>query len=206
MSPGKIIFLALVLAFPVAAQASDDGLGDAGLDEIVVVATKRATSIRDVAADITVITAAELQATLGTSLEDVFRFVPGVTQQSSGSRFGTEGITIRGIGGNRIAMELDGVSLSDHFAIGNFANATRDFADTGLIGQVEVLRGPASAVYGSSALGGVVAMQTLQPSQFPGDDKLAGRASLLYRGLDASRNTEASVALRGPGTAMILAG
>ena len=206
MSSGKSIFLALVLAFPVAAQASEDGLSDAGLDEIVVVATKRATSIRDVAADVTVVNAADLRVTLSTSLEDIFRFVPGVTQQSSGSRFGTEGITIRGIGGNRIAMELDGVSLTDHFAVGSYANATRDFADTGLIGQVEVLRGPASAVYGSSALGGVVAMQTLQPSQFPGDDKLAGRASLLYRGLDASRNTEASVALRGAGTTMILAG
>ena len=132
-------------------------------DEIVVVATKRATSIRDVAADVTVLRSADLRATMTTSLEDTFRYIPGVTHQSSGSRFGTEGITIRGIGGNRIALELDGVPLSDQFDIGNFSNATRDFADAGLLGQVEVMRGPASALYGGSALGGVVAMSTLDP-------------------------------------------
>ena len=67
MRPGKatLLVLALALAGPVAAHATGGGPVDAELDEIVVVATKRATSIRDVAADVTVITAAELQATLG---------------------------------------------------------------------------------------------------------------------------------------------
>jgi len=175
-------------------------------EEIVVVATKRATNIRDVAADVTVLKAADLQATLSTSLEDAFRFVPGVSHEAAGSRFGTEGITIRGIGGNRIAMELDGVPLSDHFDIGNFSNATRDFADTGLIGQIEVLRGPASALYGSSALGGVVAMQTLGPAHYDSAGTIAGRASLLYRGLDDSRNTEASLVLRGTSVSLLFAG
>jgi hemoglobin/transferrin/lactoferrin receptor protein len=176
------------------------------MDEVVVVATKRATSVRDVAADVTVLSAADLQATLSTSLADAFRFVPGVAHEASGSRFGTEGITIRGIGGNRIAMELDGVPLSDHFDIGNFSNATRDLADTGLIGQIEVLRGPASAVYGSSALGGVVAMQTLSPRDYDNTGAMAGRASLLYRGLDDSRNTEASLVLRGKWASLLVAG
>ena len=202
------VFLTLMGAAPAigAVTPVDSDEISIALDEIVVVATKRATNIRDVAADVTVLNTADLQATLSTSLADVFRFVPGVTHEASGSRFGTEGITIRGIGGNRIAMELDGVPLSDHFAIGNFSNATRDFADTGMIGQVEVLRGPASALYGSSALGGVVAMHTLDPNQYGGAGAMAGRASLLYRGLDDSRNTEASVVFRGDSASLLLAG
>ena len=201
-------FLTLVAASPAfaAAAAVDKGVNGDGSDEIVVVATKRATSIRHVAADVTVLNAADLQATLSTALADVFRFVPGVTHEASASRFGTEGVTIRGIGGNRIAMELDGVPLSDHFGIGSFSNATRDFADTSIIGRVEVLRGPASALYGSSALGGVVAMQTLDPRQYEGGGRMAGRASLLYRGLDDSSNTEASVVLRGEWASLLLAG
>ena len=199
--------LALALVAPAAANTvamADDGADV--VDELIVVATKRATSVRDVAADVTILRAADMRSTMSASLADVFRFVPGITHQSSGSRFGAEGITIRGIAGNRIAMELDGVPLSDHFAIGNFSNATRDFADTGVIGQIEVLRGPASALYGSSALGGVVAMRTLGPADYRSAGGAAGRASLLYRGLDASRNTEASLVLNGDWASLVVAG
>jgi len=197
---------AAVLAMAVSLSA----FADEQIDEVVAVAAKHKTSVRDIAAEVTVLSAADMRATMSTSLADAFRFVPGVTHEASGSRFGSEGITIRGIGGNRIAMVLDGVPLSDHFAIGNFSNATRDIADTGLIGQIEVLRGPASALYGSSALGGVVAMQTLGPAQFQRmnatSDAMAGRASFMYRDLDDSRNTEASLVLRGRSASLVLAG
>ncbi|NNF40293.1 MAG: TonB-dependent receptor [Woeseiaceae bacterium] len=185
---------------------ADSGASNVALDEVVVVATKRETSVRDVAADVTVLGAADLRATLSASLADAFRFVPGVGHESSGSRFGAEGLTVRGVGGNRIAIELDGVPLSDHFDIGNFSNATRGLTDTGLIGQIEVLRGPASAVYGSSAIGGVVAMQTLSPAHYENKGAMAGRASLLYRGLDDSQNIEASFLLRGQWVSLLVAG
>ena len=207
MPQARAILLALALASTAIADtlASDSGRAVA-VDEVVVIATKRATPLSDVAAEVTVLSAADMRATMSASLADAFRFVPGVTHEGSGSRFGAEGITIRGIGGNRIAMELDGVPLSDHFDIGNFSNATRDFADTGLIDQIEVLRGPASALYGSSALGGVVAMRTLSPAGYEGTGALAGRASLLYRSMDESRNTQASLVLRGASASLLLAG
>jgi hemoglobin/transferrin/lactoferrin receptor protein len=61
-------------------------------------------------------------------------------------------------------MELDGVPLSQQFAVGNFSNATRDLVDTALVERIEVLHGPASALYGSAALGGVVSLATPDPS------------------------------------------
>lgn len=202
------VFLIIIFALPAIADTTQgDTTGNAlAFDEVVAVATKRETGIRDVAADVTVLDRAELQSILSTSLADAFRFVPGVSHASSGSRFGTEGITIRGIGGNRIAMELDGVPLSDQFDIGNFSNATRDFADTGLLGQVEVLRGPASALYGSSALGGVVAMRTIDPRQYGSDGLTTGSAAALYRGLDESSNLQASIALNGSSASLIVGG
>jgi len=202
------IALTFLLGFALPAQAETAAGATARqalpFDEVVVVATKRETDIRDVAADVTVLDSAELQATLSTSLSDTFRFVPGITHESSGSRFGTEGITIRGIGGNRIAIELDGVPLSQQFDVGNFSNATRDFGDTGLLGQVEVLRGPASAMYGGSALGGVVSMRTLDPRQFLSDGPSGGSGSALYRGLDESSNLQATVALAGQRASVLL--
>ena len=132
--------------------------GDETIEQIVVVANKSARSVRDVAAHVTVMTRQELTDNLATSVADVFRYTPGVDYEASGSRFGTEGINIRGIGGNRVAILVDGVPLSDQFDVGSFSNATRDFVNAGLIQRVEVLHGPASALYGSSAIGGVIAI------------------------------------------------
>ncbi|MGB5578449.1 MAG: TonB-dependent receptor plug domain-containing protein, partial [Woeseiaceae bacterium] len=136
---------------------------DASLDQVVVVANKDERSIREIAANVTVLTRADLTNELATSIGDVFRYVPGVDYEAAGARFGTEGINIRGIGGNRVAILVDGVPLTDQFDTGNFSNATRDFIDAGLVQSIEVLHGPASALYGSSAIGGVVAVRTPDP-------------------------------------------
>ncbi len=197
-----IVAVALLLAAPTIVA----GEPLLAFDEVVVTATKRETSIRDVAADVTVLRGTDLKTTMTASLEDTFRFVPGVTHESSGSRFGTEGITIRGIGGNRIALELDGVPLSDQFDIGNFSNATRDFADAGLINRVEILRGPASALYGSSAVGGVVALSTPDPRSLSAGAKSGGSAGAFYRGRDDSLNLRSSLALRGDMASLLIAG
>ena len=63
-----------------------------------------------------------------------------------------------------MAILVDGVPLADQFDTGSFSNATRDFIDAGLIQGIEVLHGPASALYGSSAIGGVVSVRTPDPA------------------------------------------
>ena len=109
------------------------------IDQIVVVAHKDERSIRDIAANVTVVSRTDLNEQLATSVNDVLRYLPGIDYEAAGTRFGTEGINIRGIGGNRVAIVIDGVPLSDHFDVGSFSNATRDFIDAGLIQNVEVL-------------------------------------------------------------------
>jgi hemoglobin/transferrin/lactoferrin receptor protein len=124
-------------------------------------------------------------------MSDIFRYVPGIDYEAAGNRFGTEGINIRGIGGNRVAIVVDGVPLSDHFSVGSFSNATRDFIDAGLIESIEVLHGPASALYGSSAIGGVVAVKTPDPSDLLGDSATAGDLLATWRGADDSLQGQA---------------
>lgn len=180
-------------------------VADPGFDHVIVVATKRESRIRDVAADVTVVSDADLRATLATSIADAFRYLPGVSHAGAGSRFGSESIVLRGIGGNRVAIELDGVPFTEQFDIGRFSNATRDVADTALVGQVEVLRGPASALYGSSALGGVVAMRTPDPRQVAAGGGLGGFGAAVYRSLDESSHAQARLAAAGANAAALIA-
>ena len=170
--------------------SNDTDVGDS-IDQIVVVAHKDERSIREIAANVTVLSRAELNDNLATSIGDVFRYVPGVDYEGAGTRFGTEGINIRGIGGNRVAIVVDGVPLSDHFDVGSFSNATRDFIDAGLIENIEVLHGPASALYGSSAIGGVVAVKTPDPFDLTGGRGNGGDLLATWRGVDQSMHGQA---------------
>ena len=165
------------------------------LDQVVVVANKDERSIREIAANVTVLSRAGLNNDLATSMADVFRYVPGVDYEAGGTRFGTEGINIRGIGGNRVAILVDGVPLTDQFDTGSFSNATRDFIDAGLVQSIEVLHGPASALYGSSAIGGVVAVRTPDPGDLVSDRGFGGDFLGTWRDADQSRHAQAMFAL-----------
>lgn len=184
---------------PASPAQADDAESDT-FDQIVVVANKDERSIRDVAATVTVIDESALGEQIAASLADAFRYVPGVDYESAGTRFGAEGISIRGVGGNRVAVLVDGVPISDQFDVGSFSNATRDLLDSGLVHRVEVLHGPASAMYGSDALGGVIAVST--PS--PGDTD--PRLGLAWRQADESFHASALTMLSVDGFGLVLGG
>ena len=182
------VFAAVAVVGPLALQSvvAAEAEADEPVEQIVVVAHKDARSVREIAANVTVLSRTKLNDELATSINDVFRYVPGVDHEAAGNRFGTEGINIRGIGGNRVAIIVDGVPLSDHFSVGSFSNATRDFIDAGLIETIEVLHGPASALYGSSAIGGVVAVKTPDPVDLMGSGRNGGDLLVTWRDLDDS--------------------
>jgi hemoglobin/transferrin/lactoferrin receptor protein len=182
--------LACLPATSIAVETHDED----ALEQIVVVAHKEERSIRDVAANVTVLSRAQLNAELATSIGDVFRYVPGIDYEAAGTRFGTESINIRGIGGNRVAMLVDGVPLTDQFDTGSFSNATRDFIDAGLIQNIEVLHGPASALYGSAAIGGVVAVRTPNPGDVARDGAFGGDFLGTWRGADNSTHGQVMAA------------
>ena len=177
-----------------AAEATADPNAEP-IEQIVVVAHKEARSIRDIAANVTVMSRTELSDELAISINDVFRYVPGIDYEAAGTRFGTEGINIRGIGGNRVAIVVDGIPLSDHFDVGSFSNATRDFVDAGLVQDIEVLHGPASALYGSSAIGGVVAVRTPDPFDLTSGRPTGGDVLLTWRETDDSLQGQAMLGL-----------
>lgn len=196
LAPLHSVLLILFGGQVIGAPQSDarDAEDEQSIDEIVVVAHKVERSVRDIAGNVTVVSREDLSANLSATVADVFRYSPGIDYEASGSRFGTEGINIRGIGGNRVAMLVDGVPLSDQFDVGSFSNATRDFINAGLVERIEVLHGPASALYGSSAIGGVVAVRTPDPSDLIRNGNVGGDATLYWRGADESTHGTGMVA------------
>lgn len=193
LTSAPLLTVGFVVIGPVCPHAA--AAEDTAIDQVVVVAHKDERPLREIASNVTVVTRADLNDQVATSINDVLRYVPGIDYEAAGTRFGTEGINIRGIGGNRVAIVVDGVPLSDHFDVGSFSNATRDFIDAGLIQNVEILHGPASALYGSSAIGGVVAVQTPDPFDLAGQDGLGGEVLATWQAYDSSAHLQGMVGM-----------
>ena len=141
--------------------------------EIITVVGKTPQPLSEVAATVSVITAEDLELRLAFDADDAFRNEPGLSVSRDPTRFGYTAITVRGLSGNRVLIESDGVPSPSTFAIGNFSNAGRQFTDPELVKRIEILKGPASTLYGSDAIAGVVATTTVDPADLlqPGADR-----------------------------------
>ncbi len=167
------------------AQAQDPGVQLAQADpDITVTATRTPQESFDVPVTVTVIDAEEIERNLATDIKDLVRFEPGVTVPTSPSRFtaalastgrdGNSGFNIRGLGGNRVLFQLDGIRVPDGFSFGPAAFGRGDYVDLDLLQSVEILRGPGSALYGSDGMAGVVSFITKDPTDFLADDEAFG--------------------------------
>lgn len=116
-------------------------------------------------------------------------------------RYGNKGFAVRGVDGNRVAMNIDGVALpevevNEIFSPYGYMFEGRFNPDVEMMGGVRVTAGADSVVSGSGAVGGAVSYMTKEPFHLVrGDKNLGGYAKLGY----TSKNEEklASVGLAG---------
>lgn len=185
-----------------AAQAADANTADTDsnkaqtLAPITVVATRTATPVDEVPATVTVFTAAQIEALLATDIKDLIRYEPGISVPTQPARFGAAlgttgrdgnaGFTIRGLGGDRVLIVTDGVRNADGFVFGAQSVGRGGYNDLDLVKSVEILRGPASALYGSDGVAGAVSFTTKDPEDFltQGRD-FAARAKVGYNSADS---------------------
>lgn len=188
----KLIPVLLVAPF---ANAEPVNLEQAEVEDVItVVGTKTERALSDVAATITIKSAEDIERELTRNIADLVRYEPGITVGGSGSRFGLGGFNIRGIDGNRVLTIVDGVRVADEFSFGPFLSARRDFVDVDSIYQAEIARGPISSLYGSDALGGVVALRTKTASDYLGDEPSYASFKSGYSSADQSLLTAATLA------------
>jgi len=162
---------------------------------VVVSATRTERVEKETTTTVTVTTDKEIERQLVTNIIDLTRFEPGVEVGNDPDRKGASSFSIRGIGGNRVLILVDGVNLPDGAEASR--GLSRDFVDLDSLKRVEILRGSGSALYGSDALAGVVTYTTLDPSDLLGEkSSFAGRLKTGYASVNNQKSATATVAGR----------
>ncbi len=143
------------------------------LNRVTVAATLTEQRVGEVASSVSVIDSESLERQGARDIRDAVRYQPGVEVGSS-NRFGLKGFNIRGKDENDVKLVIDGVDQAKSFLPGgDFQRAGRSSFDIDAMKQIDIVKGPASSLYGSSAIGGVVAFTTKDPADFlntSGDD------------------------------------
>ena len=134
------------------------------LDAVTVTATRSESTVGDVPSTVSVITDREIDRRNYQDIRDLTRYEPGVSVGNDPSRSGARNFVIRGIGENRVLVTIDGTRVPEFARSSPTFN--RDYVDVDSLKRVEIVRGPSSALYGSDAIGGVVAFFTKDPGDY----------------------------------------
>ena len=149
------------------------------LDAISVTARKNDTLAIDAPASISIVNQDELQRRQPDNLGDILRGMPGV-DVSGGPRSTVQMPIIRGLTDDRVVIRVDGARANL-----NVGHKGGLFIDPEVLKQVEVYRGPASTMQGTGALGGVLALTTVDANDMlePGE-KIGARVKAGYTSVD----------------------
>lgn len=191
---GATAVAALAAALPASAE---DSAATAAVDPLIVTATRSEKAVDDLPVSATVITSEQIEDRLVTDFKDLTKYEPGVSVRSAPARFnaagvgvgrdGNAGFNIRGLEGNRVLIQVDGIRVPDAFDFGAQFVGRGGYGDLGLVKSVEIVRGPASALYGSDGLAGSVSFFTKDPSDvLKGDRDFAAEARAGYGSADES--------------------
>ena len=161
-------------------------------DKIIVTATKKEQSVYDVSKPINLVNSAAIKQRSAKTSAEALRDEVGVFVQKTSHGGGSA--ILRGLSSNQILLLVDGVRLNNStYRLGNHQYLTT--VDNQMADQIEIVRGPASVLYGSDALGGSINVITKKPS-FVGNTfnfryKILGR----YASADDEKTTRTEFAL-----------
>jgi iron complex outermembrane receptor protein len=149
-------------------------------DDIIVTATKRATSIQDVPFSINAQTEADLERANAGTLEDLSRNVAGLTIQNLGP--GQSQVAVRGVSAGQVARDQPGVKeqvgiyLDETVVSLSLFTPDLDLFD---LNRVETLRGPQGTLFGSGSVGGTIRYITNQPTIARVEGKVEGNVNVV---------------------------
>jgi vitamin B12 transporter len=145
-------------------------------DEVIVVTGSREpVMIASAPVSATVFDRAQIESLALPLTGDILRLAPGVSVASTGPKGSQTQIRIRGAEANHTLLFVDGIRFNDP-AAGNEARFELFTSDA--LSRIELVRGPQSALWGSEALGGVVAIETADPLRSEGFGALGEYGSL----------------------------
>jgi len=155
---GAVLGIAVALPFvssSALAQAPPDPAA-ATLDPVVVTAARGPQRLADTTADVTVISRDEIARAGVQSLAELLQRQPGIQISMNGGAGSTSAVYLRGVNGNQTLVLIDGMRVGSATAGATALEAI----PLDLIDHIEILRGPASSLYGADAVGGVIQVFT----------------------------------------------
>jgi iron complex outermembrane recepter protein len=183
------VAMARGLPLPETALAADAASGDTGdqLQEVVVTAEKRVSTVQETAASITAVGSQEIADRGIVDFNSLAQSVPGISQRTSGpgqTEFEMRGLNSAGGNTSMVGFYFDEVPLSSPAA----AQLGKEEIDPTLydLNRVEVLRGPQGTLYGSSSMGGTVKLVPNAPQL--GTFAASGETDVSYTGSGGSIN------------------
>ena len=151
-----VLIVGVAMASVTQAQVPQIPKGTAVLDPIVVTAARGPQSAVDLVADVTVIGPDEIAQSGSDSLVSLLQRQPGVEIARNGGPGATSGIFLRGANATQTLVLIDGMRVSS-----SSSGATAlEAVPLDQVDHIEILRGPASSLYGADAIGGVVQIFT----------------------------------------------
>ena len=156
-APACLVFFFLL--GPSAAEEPGSATAPARPPVFYETTTVTARPVLDASGSVSVLDVREIEASAARSASDVLRQVPGLNALSSGGRAGVTNAFLRGGDPNYTLVLLDGVPLNDTTERQGGAVNLEELPSS-LVGHVEVVRGPLTSFYGTSALAGVVQVFT----------------------------------------------
>jgi len=182
----KLLALACIAGFSTCtfSQIAEDTIRSIDLKQYVISASRDYEPEKNVSQQITIISSNRIKNLQVQTTADALASTPGVFVQKS--QMGGGSPVIRGFEASRIVLVVDGVRMNNLiFRAGHLQNVIT--ADNFALERIEVLSGPASSVYGTDALGGVVHLLTRNP-KFAHNEKLLVESNIASR--YCSANTE----------------
>lgn len=145
-----------LVALPALSIAPSIAFAQSSLDPVIVIGTREAQPLSKSVADVVLIDADTLRNSGAGSVADVLRRYAGVQLASNGGPGQTTGYFLRGANTSSTVVMIDGVRVGSA-TLGQAAFESMSLAS---IERIEVLRGPASGLYGADAVGGVIQIVT----------------------------------------------
>ena len=177
----------LAFAAPVAAQEADTLDADTVLmKEIQAVATRNDRESFDVPVPVDVIDRERIDAVQAdNAVADLFPLRAGLEVEGEGPFLGLP--VLRGLNGNRVLVLVDGQRLNNSREAINFGGVQPGLVDVSSIESIEIVRGPASVLYGSDAIGGIVNIVTRKPELPAEGFVVSGSATTRFSTVDDQR-------------------
>lgn len=165
-----VLLVSLLLAVPGQIWAQDtakakDSSSTATMEDMVVTATRTEEPLKDIPGRIEVITRAQLKEMPAETVDQALSYISGVHQERSyGLTSHSTTVSLRGMGNQqgRTLVLVDGVPQNT----ADMGSVNWNRLNLEDVQRIEVLKGPAAAIYGDNAMGGVINIITVKPTKF----------------------------------------